>query len=83
MSEQTTLILLKPDCVSKNLCGEVLHRFETAGFKIRGMNLTDPIGTALDDPTTQPLYLCDDDATVFCYPGDMESPDPFLWVSQS
>lgn len=39
MSEQTTLILLKPDCVSKNLCGEVLHRFETAGFKIRGMKM--------------------------------------------
>lgn len=39
MPEQTTLILLKPDCVSKNHCGEVLKRFETAGFRIRGMKM--------------------------------------------
>lgn len=39
MSEQATLILLKPDCVSKQLCGEVLKRFEGAGFRIRGMKM--------------------------------------------
>ena len=39
MSEQTTLILLKPDCVSKNLCGEVLKRFEGEGFRIRGLKM--------------------------------------------
>lgn len=39
MSEQTTLILLKPDCVSKNLCGEVLKRFESQGFRIRGLKM--------------------------------------------
>ena len=39
MPEQTTLILLKPDCVSKHLCGEVLKRFEGAGFRIRGMKM--------------------------------------------
>lgn len=39
MSEQTTLILLKPDCVSKNHCGEVLKRFEAAGFRIRGLKM--------------------------------------------
>jgi len=39
MSQQTTLILLKPDCVSKHLCGEVLKRFEGAGFRIRGMKM--------------------------------------------
>ncbi|WP_050025359.1 nucleoside-diphosphate kinase [Verrucomicrobium sp. BvORR034] len=39
MAEQTTLILLKPDCVSKNLCGEVLKRFEGAGFQIRGLKM--------------------------------------------
>ena len=46
MSQETTLILLKPDTVSKGLCGEVLKRFEAAGFKIRGlkmMQLTDAI----------------------------------------
>lgn len=39
MSQQTTLILLKPDCVSKQLCGEVLKRFEGAGFRIRGLKM--------------------------------------------
>ncbi len=36
---ETTLILLKPDCVSKGHCGEVIKRFETAGFKIRGCKM--------------------------------------------
>jgi nucleoside-diphosphate kinase len=39
MAEQTTLILLKPDTVSNNRCGEVLKRFEAEGFKIRGLKL--------------------------------------------
>lgn len=39
MSQETTLILLKPDTVTKGNCGEVLKRFETAGFKIRGLKL--------------------------------------------
>jgi nucleoside-diphosphate kinase len=36
---QTTLILLKPDCVTKGHCGEVLQRFEKAGFRIRGCKM--------------------------------------------
>lgn len=36
---QTTLILLKPDCVTKNLSGEVLKRFEGEGFSIRGLKM--------------------------------------------
>lgn len=51
MSEQTTLILLKPDCVSKHLCGEVLRRFEAAGFRIRGMKMIQ-----LDDAVLQEHY---------------------------
>ena len=46
MSQETSLILLKPDTVTKGLCGEVLKRFEGAGFKLRGlkmMQLTDEI----------------------------------------
>lgn len=31
---QETLILLKPDCVEKRLVGEVITRFEKAGFNI-------------------------------------------------
>ncbi len=39
MSTETTLILLKPDCVTKKLCGEVLGRFEREGFAIRGLKV--------------------------------------------
>src|SRR5690242_6548920 len=34
---ERTLCILKPDCVRKNLTGEVLARIEKAGFKILGM----------------------------------------------
>ncbi len=46
MAQETTLILLKPDCVSKGLNGEVLKRFESEGFRVRGckmMQLTDEL----------------------------------------
>jgi nucleoside-diphosphate kinase len=36
---ETTLILLKPDCITKGHCGEVLQRFEKAGFRIRGCRM--------------------------------------------
>jgi nucleoside-diphosphate kinase len=39
MSQETTLILLKPDTVTKGNCGEVLKRFEAAGFKIQGLKM--------------------------------------------
>ena len=39
MADQNTLILLKPDCVSKNHCGEVLKRFEAEGFRILGLKM--------------------------------------------
>jgi nucleoside-diphosphate kinase len=34
---ERTLCILKPDCVRKNLEGEVLSRVQKAGFKILGM----------------------------------------------
>lgn len=36
---QTTLILLKPDCVAGRKVGEALKRFEEAGFQIRGCKM--------------------------------------------
>lgn len=39
MSLETTLILFKPDAVSKQLCGQVLARFEAAGLKICGIKM--------------------------------------------
>jgi nucleoside-diphosphate kinase len=37
--QETTLVLLKPDALSKQLCGKVLQRFEEAGLAIRGMKM--------------------------------------------
>ena len=36
---ETTLILLKPDCITKGRAGEVIKRFEAAGLKIRGAKM--------------------------------------------
>jgi nucleoside-diphosphate kinase len=36
---ETTLILLKPDCITGHKAGEVLKRFEDAGFQIRGCKM--------------------------------------------
>ena len=46
MATERSLILLKPDCVTKAHCGTVIERYEKAGFKIRGakmMRLSDEI----------------------------------------
>jgi nucleoside-diphosphate kinase len=36
---ETTVILLKPDCVVRKNVGEVVRRFEAAGFTIRGAKM--------------------------------------------
>lgn len=36
---QTSLIILKPDCLEKRLAGVVLERFEKAGFEIVGCKM--------------------------------------------
>ena len=46
MATERSLILLKPDCVTKGHCGAVIDRFEKAGLKILGtkmMQLSDEI----------------------------------------
>lgn len=37
---ERTLAILKPDCVRKQLIGEVIARIQRAGFKIVGMKMT-------------------------------------------
>ena len=37
--QQKTLVILKPDCVRNRHMGEVLARFEKAGFKVEAMQL--------------------------------------------
>ncbi len=39
MATETTLILFKPDCVTKNLSGDVLNRFLNKGLAIRGIKM--------------------------------------------
>lgn len=36
---ETTLILFKPDCIKKSLTGEVLKRYQDAGFTVRGIKM--------------------------------------------
>jgi nucleoside-diphosphate kinase len=40
MAVERTLAILKPDCVRKNLIGEVTRRIQEAGFTIVAMKLT-------------------------------------------
>ncbi len=39
MAVERTLAILKPDCVRKNLIGEVIRRIQEAGFRIRAMKM--------------------------------------------
>jgi nucleoside-diphosphate kinase len=39
MALERTLVLLKPDTVTRRLCGEILRRFETRGLKFVGLKL--------------------------------------------
>ncbi|MFC2086030.1 nucleoside-diphosphate kinase [Bacteroidota bacterium] len=37
---ERTLAILKPDCVRKNLVGEVIRRIQEAGFHVRALKMT-------------------------------------------
>jgi len=39
MARERTLAILKPDCVRKDLIGEVLRRIQEAGFAIRALKM--------------------------------------------
>jgi nucleoside-diphosphate kinase len=39
---QQTLVLIKPDGVQKNLSGQIISRFESAGLKIKALKLIQP-----------------------------------------
>ena len=36
---ETTLVLLKPSCVQRQLIGEIVNRFERSGLRIAGMKM--------------------------------------------
>jgi nucleoside-diphosphate kinase len=39
MAIQKTLTIIKPDAAGKNLIGQIIHRFELSGFKIRSLRM--------------------------------------------
>ena len=39
---EQTLIIFKPDAVQRGIIGEILTRFEKAGFKVVGLKMTEP-----------------------------------------
>ena len=48
---ERTLVILKPDAVSRGLCGEILQRFERKGLSIVGMKLI-----VVDNATAEAHY---------------------------
>lgn len=64
MSKEQTLAILKPDCVRKELVGEVIRRIQEAGFDILAMKMTrltkDTAGAFYEVHQEQPFYddLC-------------------------
>lgn len=46
---EQTLILLKPDAVTKKICGKVIDRFETAGLALRGCKMMNLDAAVLKD----------------------------------
>ena len=51
---ETTLVLLKPDAVRRNLMSEIIGRFERRGFTFRGMRLLQ-LDRAHPEPAPSPL----------------------------
>ena len=45
---ETTLVLLKPSCVQRQLIGEIVHRFERRGLRIAGMKMMQLTDELLD-----------------------------------
>ncbi len=49
MPTETSLLLLKPDCIAKNLAGEVLRRLQAEGFQLRGLKMLQLTDELLQD----------------------------------
>jgi hypothetical protein len=49
-------------------------------YDVRGAELSDPIGPALNDPTLSPMYQSPGDPWVYIYPDGTVSRNPFLFI---
>jgi hypothetical protein len=56
-----------------------IFQVPTLAYTLRGNNLSDPIGTGLEDPTQNPYYIPGTDPPLFSYPGGIISSDPYLF----
>jgi hypothetical protein len=52
---------------------------QAVSFELLGDSISDPFAIEPEDPTEDPVFACPDNDEVFCYPGGIESGDPFLW----
>jgi hypothetical protein len=48
-------------------------------FRLSGLNLSDPIGAASNDPTMQPMYQSSSESSEYSYPDGTTSSDPYEW----
>ncbi len=78
MAVERTLTILKPDCVRKELIGEVTRRIQEAGFKIIAMKMTrltkDTAGSFYAVHKERPFYdeLCEFMSSGPCVPMILE-----------
>ena len=78
MALERTLTILKPDCVRKELIGEVTQRIQEAGFKILAMKMTrltaDTAGGFYAVHKERPFYgeLCEFMSSGACVPMILE-----------
>jgi len=74
MATNRTLTILKPDCVRKNVIGEVIAQIEKAGFKVVAMKMTrlsmDTAGGFYEVHKERPFYgeLCEFMSSGPCVP---------------
>jgi hypothetical protein len=51
-------------------------------YRIKGRNVTDPMGPELINPANLPFPHCTPTTPEFCYPGDIQSTNPFILVNE-
>ncbi len=51
--EEKTLIIMKPDCLQRNLLGQIIHRFERKGLKIIGLKMIQLEDISLEEHYSQ------------------------------
>ena len=50
-------------------------------YKIKGVGVSDPQGPELVDPSEQPFKKCDPRTNEYCYPHNIRTDDPFVFVN--